>query len=123
MDRDNNSWCSYLHCAGALFQEWIVIQWAKTEQERLLWVRTHQDTIRRELYDNVVQASLQPVQGRIGTRVVLPSSFVGGPRYMSQMYQDGMAIVRKLGKADLFVTFTANPNWPEVLQAISSRKP
>ena len=33
---------------------------------------------------------------------------------MQQLYQDGMAIVRKLGKADLFVTFTCNPKWPEI---------
>ena len=26
---------------------------------------------------------------------------------MTQLYHDGMAIVRKLGKADLFITFTA----------------
>jgi hypothetical protein len=33
---------------------------------------------------------------------------------LQQLYQDGMAIVRKLGKADLFVTFTCNPKWPEI---------
>ena len=34
---------------------------------------------------------------------------------MQQLYQDGMAIVRKLGKADLFITFTCNPKWPEIV--------
>lgn len=33
---------------------------------------------------------------------------------MQQNYQDAMAIVRKYGKPDLFVTFTCNPNWPEI---------
>jgi hypothetical protein len=37
---------------------------------------------------------------------------------MQQLYQDGMAIVRKLGKADLFVTFTCNPKWPEIQKAL-----
>jgi hypothetical protein len=34
---------------------------------------------------------------------------------MSCLYQDAMAIVRKLGKPDAFVTMTANPNWPEII--------
>ena len=45
---------------------------------------------------------------------MLPSSFVGSPRYMQQLYQDAMAIVAHLGKPDLFLTFTCNPNWKEV---------
>ena len=32
-----------------------------------------------------------------------------------------MSIVRRLGKADLFVTFTANPRWPEVLEATNGK--
>ena len=34
---------------------------------------------------------------------------------MQQLYQDSMAIVRKYGKPDLFITFTCNPKWPEIL--------
>ena len=33
---------------------------------------------------------------------------------MYELYQDAMAIVGKFGKPDLFVTFTCNPNWPEI---------
>jgi len=33
---------------------------------------------------------------------------------MQQLYQDAMAIVRMLGKPDLFITFTCNPAWPEI---------
>lgn len=33
---------------------------------------------------------------------------------MYQLYQDAMAIVRKFGKPDLFITFTCNPNWIEI---------
>lgn len=44
------------------------------------------------------------------------SNFIGGPRHLQQVYQDGMAIVRKLGKADLFITFTCNPKWPEITE-------
>lgn len=33
---------------------------------------------------------------------------------MHQMYQDAMAIVRRFGKPDLFITFTCNPKWPDI---------
>ncbi|CAC5380511.1 unnamed protein product [Mytilus coruscus] len=50
---------------------------------------------------------------------ILPSSYIGSPRYMHQLYQDAMAIVRKFGKPDLFITFTCNPNWPEVKNSLN----
>lgn len=37
---------------------------------------------------------------------------------MQQLYQDSMAIVRRFGKPDLFLTFTCNPQWPEIQAAL-----
>jgi hypothetical protein len=37
---------------------------------------------------------------------------------MAQRYQDSMAIVREEGKPDLFITFTANPKWTEVMRML-----
>jgi len=37
---------------------------------------------------------------------------------MGQLYQDAMARVRKFGKPDLFVTFTCNPKWKEITNAL-----
>ena len=50
----------------------------------------------------------------LGRRIVLLSSFLGGPRFIRQCYQDSMAIMRKLGRPSLFITFTVNPQWPEI---------
>jgi len=47
--------------------------------------------------------------------LILPSSFVSGPRYMLNLFHDSMAIVREFGKPDLFVTVTCNPEWAEIL--------
>jgi hypothetical protein len=33
-----------------------------------------------------------------------------------------MAIVRKFGKPDLFITFTCNASWPEIITSIHSYK-
>ena len=50
-----------------------------------------------------------------GQPLILPSSFQGSPRNMLQNYQDAMAIVRKYGKPDFFITITCNPKWPEIV--------
>ena len=40
---------------------------------------------------------------------------------MNQLYQDSMAIIREHGKPDLFITFTCNPNWPEIVQTTNEQ--
>ena len=55
----------------------------------------------------------------VGKRIVLPFSFTGRPRYMVQNYQDAMAICRWFGYPDLFLTFTANPKWPEIRELLN----
>ncbi|MCH86997.1 helicase-like protein, partial [Trifolium medium] len=87
------------------------------ETQRLLWVRNNQSKLRvgkyRKLTDDHDGAP------KIGKRVVLPSTFVGGKRYMDGLYFDGMAISGSVGFPDLFITFTCNPNWPEIVRLVS----
>ncbi|GAU22594.1 hypothetical protein TSUD_134940 [Trifolium subterraneum] len=42
-------------------------------------------------------------------------------RYMNQLYFDGMAISAAVGFPDLFITFTCNPNWPEITRLLSKQ--
>ena len=51
---------------------------------------------------------------QLGRRVILPSSYVHGPRHYHQLYQDAMAVVQRYGKPTIFWTFTANPTWTEI---------
>ena len=39
---------------------------------------------------------------------------------MNENYQDAMAIVRKFGKPDLFITMTCNPHWKEITENLES---
>lgn len=48
--------------------------------------------------------------------VILPSSFIGGPRHMSELYHDSMALVRHFGTPSFFITMTTNPDWPEIAE-------
>ncbi|CAN1317205.1 ATP-dependent DNA helicase PIF1 [Linum perenne] len=49
--------------------------------------------------------------------LILPSSYTCSPRYMKQLYLDGMAICQYFGNPDLFITFTCNAQWPEITEA------
>ena len=49
----------------------------------------------------------------LGKRIVLPASFIGGPRDMWHRYADAMALVQHHGKPYLFLTMTCNLAWPE----------
>ena len=40
---------------------------------------------------------------------------------MNQLYQDAMAIVRERDNPSFFVTFTCNPNWQEITEALPKR--
>ena len=41
--------------------------------------------------------------------------FVGSPRWYHMQFLDAMAICRKFGRPEYFVTMTCNPKWPEIL--------
>ncbi|GFR90615.1 hypothetical protein ElyMa_004308400 [Elysia marginata] len=58
----------------------------------------------------------------VGVKVIFPSTIYGSPRFFSEAFQDAMAIVRHLGKPDIFITFTCNPKWPEMISALNSQK-
>jgi len=80
---------------GRLLQQLVVDCWAAAEQLNLRWLRTHQHTIRAELYQGLADALQNDdlsTTNQLGHHIVLPSSFTGSDRHMSQLYQDSMAI-------------------------------
>ena len=104
---------------GNLFQQFVVDAWASIEQSTLNWVKNHQKELRSDVYSGLRDAVLGDRDNNLnlaehGQRIILPSSFQGGERHMTQLFQDAMAIVRTFGKPDIFLTMTANPNWPEI---------
>ncbi|XP_058742338.1 uncharacterized protein LOC131614807 [Vicia villosa] len=99
-----------------LFQQFLVDGYTMLESEKLEWIRKNQPKLRVSKYNSLNDEGEQSqiAGSSIGKRVVLPSSFVGDRRFMDQLYYDGMAICSKIGFSDLFITFTCNPNWPEI---------
>ena len=96
---------------GRLFQQYVVDMYAKIESSRLQYLRFNQGQLH-------VSSDGQPNGSLLGKKVILPLSFTGGPRYQHQLYQDAMGIVCHFGKPDFFVTFTCNPRWQEITDAL-----
>ena len=90
------------------------------------YLRFNQSQLRADLYqglaDTVLASDGQVDRSQLGKKVILPLSFTGGPRYQHQLYQDAMGIVHRFGKTDFFVTFTCNPRWQEITNALLPRQ-
>ena len=97
----------------------MVDEHLKIEESKLKWVRHNQKKLRADLYKEIREQVAAGAHGvGIGKHVILPSSIAGSPRDLKQRYQDAMAIVRKRGKPDLFLTFTCNPRWKEITREL-----
>ena len=111
---------SVLLRAKRLFQQFLVDAYCKIETERLQFLRREQTALRADCYQDLRDAILDSDGDprNVGRRVILPSTFIGGPRYMHERQQDAMTYVRKYGHPDLFITTTTNPNWPEIKDSL-----
>ena len=109
---------NYIILGRRLFQQFLVDIYCKIETERLSFLRREQKTLRADSYqimrDAILLDDCDPCS--IGQKYILPSSFVGGPRYMHERNQDAIAYVRKFGKPSLFITSTTNPKWAEIME-------
>lgn len=106
---------SLLHSGGLLLQQYMCDQYVRMEANNLQYIKSHQANLFAESYQGLVDHINQQLQVdvpvAVGRRMILPSSFTGGPLYMKQSYHDAMAVV-----PNLFITFTCNPKWPEITQ-------
>ncbi|XP_045797724.1 uncharacterized protein LOC123891897 [Trifolium pratense] len=99
-----------------LFQQFVVDSYSMLEAQRLSFYRENQSTIRSGFLSGIEEAVDRGDidASSIGARIVLPSSFTGGRRYMFNNCQDAMALCKRYGYPDLFLTVTCNPRWVEI---------
>ncbi|XP_063981074.1 uncharacterized protein LOC135164547 [Diachasmimorpha longicaudata] len=113
---------NYVVKGRRLFQQWIVDSYVKIERDRMNYFRRKQSELRVDSYQGLIehlQNLANDTNTRIGKIFILPSTFVGSPRYMKQTYQDAITIVREYGKPDLFITMTCNLKWVEITENLS----
>ncbi|EJK75195.1 hypothetical protein THAOC_03091, partial [Thalassiosira oceanica] len=114
-DDDGNEIFNPILRGNQLGEQYIVDQFAKAETGRLRFVELHQKELCCEVYSGLNDAMKQDGGTKnVGKRVILPSSFTGGPRYQHQEYLDSMALFQRFGRPHLFLTMTCNPNWQEI---------
>ncbi|GKE78721.1 DNA helicase, partial [Tanacetum coccineum] len=82
------------------------------------FIREHQNDIRNEYLSGIYDAIMRGDSdgSDCGGRLILPQSFIGGPRYMYAHYLDALAICRIHGNPSFFITFTCNVKWPEITE-------
>ena len=107
---------------GFIAMEFYCDMWAQVESRQCSFHRMPQQQLkyraaRVAAVEDQLHAGVHA--GEIGQAVIrLPSSFVGSARYYQQLYLDALALPRRYGKPDLFITMTCNPNWPEISSAL-----
>ncbi|XP_076936037.1 uncharacterized protein LOC143602975 [Bidens hawaiensis] len=94
----------------------IVDVYIKLETSHLQFCEENQNKIRADLYKVIVDCvnAGEVLPSRGGKRIVLPATFIGGPRNMRRRFLDAITLVQDDGKPDLFLTMTCNPGWPEI---------
>ncbi|XP_065678211.1 uncharacterized protein LOC124818131 [Hydra vulgaris] len=105
-----------------LFQQYVVDAYVKVEGQRLAFIRNSQNKLRSEQYDALHEHVINRANDlnvKPGRVVILPSSYVGSPRALKENFEDAMAVIKKYGKPDLFITFTCNPKWREIVENLN----
>lgn len=98
-----------------LLHQFLVDMYAKIETERLQYIRFNQKKLRAEDYIHL-KDSVRPNDNSnsFGQVVILPSTFIGGPRHLHEYAQDALTYVRYGRKPTFFISFTFNPNCKEM---------
>ncbi|SCV74953.1 BQ2448_7982 [Microbotryum intermedium] len=110
---------SIAHRLRRLFCEFVIDGWASAENDRLSYIANHQEEMRltsRAAIEDAVARGI-PAE-RLGRSVILASTCAVGPRNVTQRFHDALRLVSRSGKPDLFVTFTCNPHWPEIVHQL-----
>ncbi|GBO33219.1 hypothetical protein AVEN_153321-1, partial [Araneus ventricosus] len=119
MSREND-FNMLLRCRQ-LFHQYLVDMYVKVESERLRYISLNQSKLRAENYIHLQDAIANDARvnpNDLGRMVILPSSFVNSPRYLHEYTQDAFTYVRTHGRPDLFITFTSNPAWQEIVDEL-----
>ena len=93
------------------------------EFERLRYFRYNQPKLRvhqyKGLHECLVREKIDATA--IWQRIILPSTFTGGLRYMFNNYKDAFAICTYTGYPSFFITMTCNPEWKEIKRFVTKK--
>ncbi|XP_012850131.1 PREDICTED: uncharacterized protein LOC105969906 [Erythranthe guttata] len=104
-----------------LFQQLGVDAYSMIESQRLNFIRHNQDQLRVDMYKGIEERFFKgDTEGKsVGKRIILPGSFIPGPRYMFNNFVDALQICNWIGFPSLFITIICNPQWPEIQRVLN----
>ena len=71
--------------AKRLFQQFLVDAYCKIKTERLQFLRREQKALQADCFQDLRDAIIDP--SKVGCRIILPSTFTGGSRYMHERHE------------------------------------
>ena len=105
----------YGRCLG---QQFLVDQFANLELSRLHYIKSTQKEMHAKVYsganDVITKSDGDENLKNVGKRIILPSSFTGGDRFMHQEYLDSIGLYQQYGHPHGLATMTCNSNWREI---------
>ena len=120
-----------LRLCGRLADEWTLdnfSRWQAANFNYLKWqlhrgAQGSRVSVSRSHATQTIQSARTRVSGaeefqHVGRLLSLPASVPGSRGYQNRLLDDGMSVVDRLGKPTLFITFTCNSNWPEIVSQL-----
>ncbi|KIH61441.1 hypothetical protein ANCDUO_08286 [Ancylostoma duodenale] len=109
---------------GKLLSQFVLHVFSRIEADRLAAIGLNATELRTcnasSLY-TYLDGQLQEKGYKLGKLVNLPKGFVGSRLWYDQLYHNAMAVAQREGNPDLFITFTGDQNWPEIVENLPHR--
>jgi hypothetical protein len=88
------------------------------EESRLIYIRHNQHNNKADPDGEYDATDVHEGDATTVKDIRLPSSFIHSPAWSEAHVLDCLALRRKFGNITLFITFTANPRWPEIIDML-----
>ncbi|EFO87587.1 hypothetical protein CRE_05635 [Caenorhabditis remanei] len=110
--------------AGSLGQLWVIDTAFRAKEMRMNAIAYNRLEIPRATNKSAMMKTLAKMVKEnyrglleIGSLVTIPSSVPGSSKYQRELVMSAVTIANRLGPPDLFITYTGNPEWPEIKRA------
>ncbi|VDN19339.1 unnamed protein product [Cylicostephanus goldi] len=109
---------------GKLLSQYVIHAFSRIEADQLNAIARNTVELRSckatALYSYLDQ-QLQEKGFKLGKLVNLPQNFIGSTQWYDNLYHNAMAVAQRVGKPDLFITFTGNQDWPEIRENLVTK--
>jgi hypothetical protein len=111
---------------GRLTEEFTLDQYSLVTSARMSYVRSKVKGVRMRCSRGEAFGRAAPTPATEGGAhlpagrqlpELLPESVPGSTLYQRRLVDEGLAVIRTHGKPTYLITMTANPNWPELVEA------